>query len=76
MKLRKLPKLMAQFVHQISLATIQILNFNIGRLDESRKETAPEGVRRDLFEAMKEVAISGQGPREQTPSMGCSIKWL
>jgi peroxiredoxin len=46
-----------------------------GRLDESRKEAAPEGVRRDLFEAMKQVATSGQGPREQIPSMGCSIKW-
>jgi len=47
-----------------------------GRLDESRKETAPDNARRDLFEAMKEVAISGQGPREQIASMGCSIKWL
>lgn len=46
-----------------------------GRLDESRKETAPEGVRRDLFEAMKQVAETGQGPLEQIPSMGCSIKW-
>ncbi len=46
-----------------------------GRLDESRKETAPEGVRRDLFEAMREVAESGSGPKEQIPSMGCSIKW-
>jgi len=46
-----------------------------GRLDESRKETAPEGVRRDLFEAMKAVAETGEGPREQIPSMGCSIKW-
>lgn len=46
-----------------------------GRLDESRKETAPDDVRRDLFEAMKEVAETGQGPREQIPSMGCSIKW-
>lgn len=46
-----------------------------GRLDESRKETAPEGVRRDLFEAMKQVAETGEGPREQIPSMGCSIKW-
>ena len=46
-----------------------------GRLDESRKEAAPEGVRRDLFEAMKEVALTGHGPREQIPSMGCSIKW-
>jgi peroxiredoxin len=46
-----------------------------GRLDESRKDTAPEGVRRDLFEAMKQVAETGEGPREQIPSMGCSIKW-
>jgi peroxiredoxin len=46
-----------------------------GRLDASRKQTASEEVRRDLFEAMKQVAQSGQGPREQIPSMGCSIKW-
>jgi peroxiredoxin len=46
-----------------------------GRLDESRKETAPEGVRRDLFEALKQVAATGRGPQEQIPSMGCSIKW-
>jgi peroxiredoxin len=47
-----------------------------GRLDESRKETAPEGVRRDLFEAMKQIAETGSGPKEQIPSMGCSIKWM
>ena len=46
-----------------------------GRLDESRKETAPDNVRRDLFEAMRQVAKTGQGPAEQIPSMGCSIKW-
>ena len=46
-----------------------------GRLDESRKETAPEGVRRDLFEAMKQVAETQRGPADQIPSMGCSIKW-
>ncbi len=46
-----------------------------GRLDESRKETAPEGVRRDLFEAMSEVVESGRGLADQIPSMGCSIKW-
>lgn len=45
-----------------------------GRLDESRKEAAPNA-RRDLFEAMKLVAQTGHGPRDQTPSMGCSIKW-
>lgn len=46
-----------------------------GRLDASRKEAAPPGVRRELFEAMKQIALTGQGPREQIPSMGCSIKW-
>jgi peroxiredoxin len=46
-----------------------------GRLDESRKESAPEDVRRDLFEAMKTVAETGNGPEEQIPSVGCSIKW-
>ncbi|MBL8488998.1 MAG: thioredoxin family protein [Rhodocyclaceae bacterium] len=46
-----------------------------GRLDESRKEAAPEGVRRDLFEAMRSVAESGRGPADQIPSIGCSIKW-
>jgi len=47
-----------------------------GRLDESRKQAAAPDVRRDLFEAMKQVAETGKGPREQIPSMGCSIKWM
>ena len=46
-----------------------------GRLDASRKEAAAPDVRRDLFEAMKQVAETDKGPAEQTPSMGCSIKW-
>ncbi len=46
-----------------------------GRLDESRKEAAAADVRRDLFEAMREVAATSRGPVEQIPSMGCSIKW-
>ena len=33
-----------------------------GRLDASRKEAAPADVRRDLFEAMKQIAETGQGP--------------
>ena len=46
-----------------------------GRLDASRKETAPADARRELFEAMAQVARTGQGPAGQIPSMGCSIKW-
>lgn len=46
-----------------------------GRLDEGRLEAPPAGARRDLFEAMQQIAETGVGPREQIPSMGCSIKW-
>jgi len=46
-----------------------------GRLDEG-KTTAPRpGVRRELLEAMRLIAEAGEGPKEQIPSMGCSIKW-
>ncbi|MDP2070748.1 thioredoxin family protein [Methylotenera sp.] len=45
-----------------------------GRFDESRKETAPNSTR-DLFYAMKQIAESGAGPKEQIASIGCSIKW-
>jgi peroxiredoxin len=45
-----------------------------GRFDESRKETAPNRTR-DLFNAMKQIAMTSQGPREQIASIGCSIKW-
>lgn len=46
-----------------------------GRLDASRREAGPADLKRDLYEAMKLIAETGHGPREQTPSMGCSIKW-
>ncbi len=46
-----------------------------GRLDASRKQAGPPDLRRDLYEAMREVAETGRGPAEQIPSMGCSIKW-
>ena len=46
-----------------------------GRLDASGRNPAPEGTHRDLFEAMKQIAETGQGPSSQYASMGCSIKW-
>ena len=30
----------------------------------------------DLFKAMKQIAETGNGPKNQIPSMGCGIKWL
>ena len=46
-----------------------------GRLDASGREAGVPDLKRDLYEAMKLVAETGQGPRDQIPSMGCSIKW-
>lgn len=46
-----------------------------GRLDASRKQSGPENLRRDLFEAMRQIAETGRGPEHQDASMGCSLKW-
>jgi len=46
-----------------------------GRLDASGRNPGTPDLKRDLFEAMKQVAETGHGPRDQIPSMGCSIKW-
>ncbi|MEA5444902.1 thioredoxin family protein [Gammaproteobacteria bacterium AB-CW1] len=48
-----------------------------GRLDASGRHRADDSSRRELFEAMKRIAQTGQGPEPeaQQPSMGCSIKW-
>lgn len=45
-----------------------------GRLDAGGRNPV-SGARRELFEAMTLIAETGEGPREQTPSIGCSIKW-
>jgi peroxiredoxin len=45
-----------------------------GRLDASRVQPVPNA-QRELFDAMVRIATTGQGPAEQVPSMGCSIKW-
>jgi hypothetical protein len=45
-----------------------------GRLDASRMPPIANAGR-DLFEALKMIAETGHGQKEQLPSMGCSIKW-
>ena len=46
-----------------------------GRLDASGRQPGPPDAKRELFEAMVQIARTGQGPQDQTASMGCSIKW-
>jgi peroxiredoxin len=45
-----------------------------GRLDSSGKAET-DGATRELFDAMKAIAVGGVAPAIQNPSIGCSIKW-
>lgn len=46
-----------------------------GRLDEGRTTAPRAGARRELLEAMRHIARTGEAPANQSPSIGCSIKW-
>jgi peroxiredoxin len=46
-----------------------------GGLDDVGINASAEGRTPELLNAMKQIAETGKGPEEQTPSMGCSIKW-
>lgn len=46
-----------------------------GRLDSDGIAPPTPGARRELVEAMRQIAATGQGPAEQEPCIGCSIKW-
>ena len=46
-----------------------------GRLRELKNLVPVRDGESDLFKAMKQVAETGNGPEQQTPSAGCSIKW-
>ena len=46
-----------------------------GRLDEGRTEPPRKGARRELLEAMRQIAETDRGPADQTAAVGCSIKW-
>ena len=46
-----------------------------GRFDASGRQRTEPRSKADLLDAMMRVASTGQGPREQQSSIGCSIKW-
>lgn len=46
-----------------------------GRVDSAGSRPPTGGEKRELREAMRLIARTGQGPAEQAPSIGCSIKW-
>ena len=46
-----------------------------GRLRELKNYVPVKDGDSELLQAMKKIAESGEGPRDQIPSAGCSIKW-
>ena len=46
-----------------------------GRVDSAGSRPATGSEKRELREAMLQIAKTGKGPSEQVPSVGCSIKW-
>ncbi|WP_415299438.1 thioredoxin family protein [Candidatus Pelagibacter sp. Uisw_134_02] len=46
-----------------------------GRIRELKNLKPIKSGESDLFKAMKQIAKTGNGPKDQIPSMGCGIKW-
>ena len=50
-----------------------------GRIYELNNEVRPrvrkENSQNDLLNAMTQISKTGEGPKDQIPSLGCSIKW-
>ena len=50
-----------------------------GRIYELNNEVRPrvrkENSQNDLLNAMTQISKTGEGPKNQIPSLGCSIKW-
>ena len=47
-----------------------------GRIRELKELKPVRSGDSDLYKAMKQIAETGNGPKDQIPSMGCNIKWL
>ena len=47
-----------------------------GRIRELKDLKPINNGESDLFKAMKKIAETQNGPKEQVPSMGCNIKWI
>ena len=47
-----------------------------GRMRELRNLVPVRDGESDLLVAMKQIAETGKGPKNQIPSAGCSIKWI
>jgi peroxiredoxin len=46
-----------------------------GRLDASRREPAPPDAKRELFAAMRQIALFCSAPRHQLTGVGSPVRW-
>ena len=46
-----------------------------GRLDSSGSNKTEKKLNRELYNAMLLISETNNGPTDQIPSIGCSIKW-
>ena len=46
-----------------------------GRFDGDKNLPANSPIKPELFNAMVQIAKTSEGPKDQSPSLGCSIKW-
>ena len=47
-----------------------------GRIRELKGLKAIRNGKSELYQAMQQISKTRKGPKNQTPSMGCNIKWL
>ena len=47
-----------------------------GRIRELKDLKPVKSGNSDLLNALKMIANTGEGPKDQIPSMGCNIKWI
>jgi peroxiredoxin len=58
-----------------AVCTPDFFGFNADLKLQYRGRFSGDG-KHDLLLAMQQIAQTGQGPRNQIPSMGCSVKWI
>ena len=47
----------------------------LGRIRELKDLKPVRDGNSDLYNALKQISETGNGPQNQIPSMGCNIKW-
>ena len=61
--------------HSFGTFSESLISFNL-LLPNGKIINCSKKINSDLYKAMKQIAETENGPKDQVPSMGCNIKWL